>query len=87
MLRRELHQWPEPGNEEFRTAGIIERELKDLGFRVERLLPTGLICTIPCESRTDSIKGVVKNAGDHERSGDIAVKKESRYVPIWTVSP
>lgn len=75
MLRRELHQWPEPGNEEFRTAGIIERELKDLGFRVERLLPTGLICTIPCESRTDSIKGVVKNAGDHERSGDIAVKK------------
>ncbi|HAF60250.1 MAG TPA: amidohydrolase [Clostridiales bacterium UBA9856] len=75
MLRRELHQWPEPGNEEFRTAGIIERELKDLGLRVERPLPTGLICTIPCGSRTDSIKGVPQNVDDHERHGDIAVEK------------
>ena len=33
-LRRELHRWPEPGNEEFRTIKIIERELKSLGLRV-----------------------------------------------------
>lgn len=45
-LRRELHKWPEPGNEEFRTVDIIKRALEDTGLQVRHLLPTGMVCTI-----------------------------------------
>ncbi|MFA5634390.1 MAG: M20 family metallopeptidase [Anaerovoracaceae bacterium] len=48
-LRRELHRWPEAGNQEFRTVKIIEKELKNLGLTVQYPLPTGLLCTILCK--------------------------------------
>lgn len=34
--RRDLHQYPEMGFEEFRTAGIVAEQLDQLGFEVQR---------------------------------------------------
>ncbi len=42
--RRDIHQHPELGNNEFRTAGIIEKHLKSLGFEVKTgVAKTGVV--------------------------------------------
>ncbi|MEO8794050.1 MAG: amidohydrolase [Daejeonella sp.] len=42
--RRDIHQHPELGNNEFRTAGIIEKHLKSLGFDVKTgVAKTGVV--------------------------------------------
>ena len=42
--RRDLHQHPELGNNEFRTAGIIAAHLRSLGFEVkENVAKTGVV--------------------------------------------
>jgi len=41
-IRRQLHRWPETGGKEYRTAVIVENELKKLDLKVQRVLPTGL---------------------------------------------
>ena len=33
-IRRDIHAHPEPGNQEFRTSGIIQAYLKDLGIEL-----------------------------------------------------
>lgn len=45
-IRRELHRWPETGNEEFRTIQKIKNELDSLGIETNLLLNTGLIATV-----------------------------------------
>ncbi len=40
-FRRDFHMFPEPGLEEFRTAGIVAKELKKLGLEVQ----TGIAVT------------------------------------------
>lgn len=45
-IRRELHRWPETGNEEFRTIQKIKNELDSLGIETNLLLNTGLIATL-----------------------------------------
>jgi amidohydrolase len=42
-IRREIHRFPELGFEEERTAGIVERELTDLGIEHRRLAKTGVV--------------------------------------------
>ncbi len=42
-LRRDFHQHPELGLEEFRTAEKIEAYLKSLGIEVNRIAGTGVI--------------------------------------------
>ncbi len=42
-LRREIHRHPELGFEEVRTAGIVERELDDLGIERRRVAKTGVV--------------------------------------------
>ena len=42
-LRRDFHRHPEIGLREFRTAGIIEEELKKLGMETRRCCETGVI--------------------------------------------
>ncbi len=78
-LRRELHRWPEPGNEEFRTVSIIERELRDLGLQVRHLLPTGLLCTIPCEKESDPL-GSSQGVTDGKKA--IALRADIDGLPI-----
>ena len=42
--RRDLHQHPELGNQEFRTAGIIAKHLRSLGLDVqENVAKTGVV--------------------------------------------
>ncbi len=44
MWRRDLHQHPELGNREFRTAGIVAEHLAELGFEVRtKVAHTGVV--------------------------------------------
>ena len=44
MWRRDLHQHPELGNREFRTAGIVAKHLEELGFEVRtKVAHTGVV--------------------------------------------
>ena len=45
-LRRQLHRWPELGNEEFNTNAKIKYELNELGIETEQLLKTGIVGTL-----------------------------------------
>ncbi len=47
LIRRDLHQHPEIGFQEFRTSGIISKELKELGLEVTSgIAKTGVIAMI-----------------------------------------
>ncbi|HEY5258689.1 MAG TPA: M20 family metallopeptidase [Candidatus Baltobacteraceae bacterium] len=45
-LRRDIHQHPELGFEEERTAGVVERELDALGIKHRRIATTGVVGVI-----------------------------------------
>ncbi|MFH1379462.1 MAG: M20 family metallopeptidase [bacterium] len=42
-IRRELHMNPELGNHEYKTARLIERELKNLSIKTKRIGKTGVV--------------------------------------------
>lgn len=42
-IRKDLHRWPELGNEEYRTAERIQDELERLGIKNKRVISTGVI--------------------------------------------
>ena len=44
--RRELHQIPELGLEEYKTTDYLERELISMGYKCDRILETGLVVFI-----------------------------------------
>jgi amidohydrolase len=47
--RRDFHQNPELGNQEFRTAGVVARHLRALGYDVrENVAVTGVVATLRC---------------------------------------
>jgi amidohydrolase len=46
-LRRDFHQHPEIGLEEFRTAQKVEDYLRDCGLETKRLTPTGVVAALP----------------------------------------
>ena len=45
-IRREIHRFPEMGNNEFRTTEIIMNCLEKWGVHYERLLETGVVATV-----------------------------------------
>lgn len=45
-IRREIHQHPELGNQEFKTAALIERILKGLKIPFKRVAKTGVVAAI-----------------------------------------
>ena len=45
-IRQELHSYPEIGNAEFKTAELIEKELRALGLEPGRVLETAVIADI-----------------------------------------
>jgi metal-dependent amidase/aminoacylase/carboxypeptidase family protein len=42
-LRREIHQYPEMGFQEKRTAALIEKTLKSAGVETKRVCGTGVV--------------------------------------------
>lgn len=42
-LRRQIHRFPELGNREFKTAGLVESVLKKWGIPSKRVPPTGVV--------------------------------------------
>ena len=47
-IRKDLHRHPELGNCEFYTSNRIEKNMKNLGFEVRRMLDTALVATLHC---------------------------------------
>ena len=45
-IRRELHQNPEVGNNEFKTAELIEKFLSEIGINFKRVINTGIIAKL-----------------------------------------
>jgi amidohydrolase len=45
-LRRDFHRYPELGFEEYRTAGVIETYLHDLGLSTRRMAKTGVVALL-----------------------------------------
>ena len=45
-IRRQLHQQPELGFTEFKTAALVESHLQELGIPVERVAVTGVVGTL-----------------------------------------
>ena len=41
-LRKQIHMYPETGNNEFRTTGLIQEYLESAGIHTERMLETGV---------------------------------------------
>lgn len=71
-MRREFHQHPELGNEEFRTIDRIEVELKAMGISTQRLLPTGLV-------------GMLVGGGSGEKV--VAIRADVDALPMQEVQP
>jgi amidohydrolase len=42
-IRRQIHKYPELGNREYRTTGLIERRLKSLDIKTKKITRTGLV--------------------------------------------
>ncbi len=54
-IRRKIHQYPELGNEEFRTAKLIEQTLRQVRIKTKRLSKTGVVGLLNHQlSTTDS---------------------------------
>ncbi|MGM9941483.1 MAG: M20 family metallopeptidase [Bulleidia sp.] len=47
-LRKEIHSHPEPGNQEFHTAEVIEAYLQRYGIETKRVLDTAVIGILRC---------------------------------------
>jgi amidohydrolase len=52
-IRKKLHEYPEIGNEEFKTTDLIENELNRMGIENSRLLKTGILATVKGEKKSD----------------------------------
>lgn len=50
-LRRDFHAHPEIGYQEFRTASVIEKYLKNLGLKSSRVAGTGVVAVLEGQSK------------------------------------
>lgn len=71
QVRRTLHRWPEPGNREFRTADLVERELTAMGLTPVRLLDTAVTAEIsgPKPGKTMALRADLDALPLTERTG------------------
>lgn len=67
-IRRELHRWPETGNEEYKTIKYIDNALAGMGIPVKKLLETGLV-------------GILEGMGT-TRNKTIALRADIDALPI-----
>lgn len=70
-LRRKLHSFPEPGNEEFHTAGIIEDVLRSCGIETHRCLDTAVVGILRCArpGRTAALRADMDALPIQEQTG------------------
>lgn len=53
-IRRRIHKYPELGNQEYKTAELIENKLKSLGIKTRRLTKTGMAGILKGNKRGNS---------------------------------
>ncbi|WP_324823802.1 M20 family metallopeptidase [Sinanaerobacter sp. ZZT-01] len=66
-LYKELHQWPELGNEEYETAKKIKEELERIGIPYQTMLDTGVV-------------GILNEEKAHK--GTVAIRADMDALPI-----
>ncbi len=71
-IRREIHRFPELGFEEERTAGVVERELGELGIEHRRIATTGVVAIVrgALPGRTAGLRADMDALPILERSGE-----------------
>lgn len=47
-IREQIHRHPELGNQEYRTAELVEKTLHKLGIETQRVTETGIVGTLTC---------------------------------------
>lgn len=62
-LYRKIHMYPESGNEEYRTAALVEACLSELGLSVSRPLPTSVVAEQPVNLPKKEKDGEVHGCG------------------------
>ncbi|GIK54934.1 MAG: amidohydrolase [Chloroflexi bacterium] len=78
--RRDLHQYPEMGFEEFRTAGIVAEQLDQLGFEVQRGIgQTGVVALLdgPHDGPTVMLRFDMDGLPIQEESGQLYASKNA----------
>jgi amidohydrolase len=76
-IRREIHEFPELGFEEERTAAIIERELDALGITHKRVAKTGVVAVIrgALPGHTTGLRADMDALPITEDSGEVCASK------------
>jgi len=69
VIRRDLHRWPELGNEEYKTTERIKQELANLGIETEQTLETGLI-------------GIIKGKQEYYKNNKMLEKQGKKVIAI-----
>ena len=62
-LYRKIHMYPESGNEEYRTAALVEACLSELGLSVSRPLPTSVVAEQPVNLPKKEKDGEARGCG------------------------
>ena len=84
-IRRKIHQYPELGNEEFRTAKLIEQTLKQAGIKTKRVGKTGVVGLLssPCPIRLRRSRRASSVFGS---SGCLALRADIDALPLQETS-
>jgi len=83
-IRRELHQFPELGKEEFKTAELIKREFQKFGIESEKPaknLPTAVCALIKCRAKSDEGIDVINSEMAHNKI-TIVLRADMDALPI-----
>ena len=69
-IREQIHRHPEMGNQEFKTAALVEETLHGLGIETQRVTETGVVGTLTGgqagkNSCAPSGHGCAPRYGDH----------------------
>ena len=77
-LRRDFHMYPETGYDEYRTSGIIQEYLKNLGMEVSVVSKTGVVGLLKgaCEGKTVLLRADMDALFQEEKTGLKYASKE-----------
>ncbi len=80
-LRRAIHQYPELGNNEFRTAALVEKTLREFRIPYKRLTRTGVVGILQGK-RSENRSGNRSGARSNGSSKCVALRADMDALPL-----